>query len=140
MVSKISRITCLFLDADQLTVRITDVSEKPPQGSRYSNWARVCMVRSSNPREAKRFIFSPKVQTGPGIHPNLLFNWYTFPGGKAAGTRTRSWRPWWQGRKVNHSPPSSANVRNEWSYNSTPPIRHQSDDRKSFTFTEASEK
>jgi hypothetical protein len=28
----------------------------------------------------------------------------------------------WQGRVADHSPPSSAEVKNAWSYNSTPPI------------------
>jgi hypothetical protein len=28
----------------------------------------------------------------------------------------------WQGREANHSPPSSAEVQNVWSYNSTPPL------------------
>jgi hypothetical protein len=27
----------------------------------------------------------------------------------------------WPGRKADHSPPSSADVKNEWSYNSAPP-------------------
>jgi hypothetical protein len=28
------------------------------------------------------------------------------------------------GREADHSPPSSAEVKNSWSYTSTPPIRH----------------
>jgi len=45
------------------------------------------MVRSSNPSKGKRFIFPPKVQTGSGIRPNLLFNWYrgSFLGVKRPG-------------------------------------------------------
>jgi hypothetical protein len=40
------------------------------------------------------------------------------------------WVPWalslglkWPEREADHSPPSSAEVNNEWSYSSTPPIR-----------------
>ena len=41
------------------------------------------------------------------------------------GTGTK--RP---GREVNHSPPSSDEVKNEWSYVSTPPIRLHGVDRE----------
>jgi hypothetical protein len=36
--------------------------------------------------------------------------------------------------QVNHSPPSSAEVKNEWSYTSTPPLCFYSTDREKFTF------
>jgi len=29
-----------------------------------------------------------------------------------------------QGREIDHSPPSSAGVKNEWSYNSAPSVHH----------------
>jgi hypothetical protein len=46
--------------------------------------------------------------------PNLLYNWYrVFPGGKV--------RP---GRAADHSPPSSAEVMEEYSYTSTHPLGH----------------
>jgi hypothetical protein len=45
--------------------------------------------------------------------PSFLQNeyWGLFPVAKAAG------------READHSPPSSAEVKNAWSYTSTPPIR-----------------
>jgi hypothetical protein len=58
--------------------------------------------------------FSPHhcVQTGSGAHPA------SYPVGK--GTLSLGIkRP---GRKANHSPRSSAKVKNAWSYTSTPPI------------------
>jgi hypothetical protein len=36
-------------------------------------------------------------------------------------------------RKVNHSPPSSVEVKNEWSYTFTPPLRLHGLDRDNFT-------
>ena len=39
------------------------------------------------------------------------------------------------GHKVHHSPPSSAEDKNEWSYTSTPPVCLPGMDRDSFTFT-----
>jgi len=38
------------------------------------------------------------------------------------------------GYEVDHSPPSSAKVKNEWSYTSTPLICHHGVDREIFTF------
>jgi hypothetical protein len=40
----------------------------------------------------------------------------------------------WLGHKVNHSGPSSAEVRNEWGYVSTPPICLYGMDRKNLLF------
>jgi hypothetical protein len=37
-----------------------------------------------------------------------------------------------QGSEVNYSPPSSAQVKNEWSYPSTPPTRLHGMDRENF--------
>jgi hypothetical protein len=60
----------------------------------------------------KKFFSSRKVQTGSGAHPasysmdtGILFRGIQRPG-----------------READHSPPSSAEVRNEWSYTSNPPI------------------
>jgi len=39
------------------------------------------------------------------------------------GTGAPSPRINWSGHNANHSPPSSTKVKNEWSYNSIPPIR-----------------
>jgi len=40
-----------------------------------------------------------------------------------------------QGREVDPSPPSSDEVKKEWSYTSTPPIRLHGLDRDNFTFS-----
>jgi hypothetical protein len=54
-----------------------------------------------------------RVQTGSGAHPasHPMGTRDYFPGGKAAGPES------------DHSLPSSAEVKNVWSYNSTPPTR-----------------
>jgi hypothetical protein len=39
-----------------------------------------------------------------------------------------------QGREVHHSPPSTAEVKNEWSYTSTPPVYLHGLDTASITF------
>ena len=57
------------------------------------------------------------VQTGSVTHRG------SFPGTK------------WLRHEVNHSPPSSAKVKNEWSCTSTPPICLHGVDRANFTFT-----
>jgi hypothetical protein len=55
--------------------------------------------------------FFEHVQTGPGAHPaSCTMGTGSFPGVK---------RP---GRGGDHPPPSSAEVTNEWSYTSTPPL------------------
>jgi hypothetical protein len=40
-----------------------------------------------------------------------------------------------RGHKVNHSPPSSAEVKNEWSYTSRPPICHHGVDKETYVLT-----
>jgi hypothetical protein len=55
--------------------------------------------------------FFAQIQTGPGSHPaSCTMGIGSFPGVK---------RP---GRGADHPPPSSAEVENEWSYTSTPPL------------------
>ena len=41
----------------------------------------------------------------------------------------------WPGHKYDHSPRSSAEVKNEWSYTSAPPIRFHGVEKENFTFT-----
>jgi len=66
-------------------------------------------VRGSNPGGGEIFRTCPDRPRGP---PILLYNGYrVFPGGKL---RT--------GRDADHSPPSSAVVKKEYSYTSTPPM------------------
>jgi len=56
-------------------------------------------------------IFSAPVQTGPGAHPaNYTMGTGSFPGIK---------RP---GRGVDHPPPLAPNLKEEYSYTSTPPL------------------
>jgi hypothetical protein len=57
-----------------------------------------------DPRRAEDFSSSPCAQTGSGAHPSSypMVTGGSFPGGKA--------RP---GRDADHSPPSSAEVKNE---------------------------
>jgi hypothetical protein len=50
------------------------------------------------------------VHTGSGPHPATYFT----------GTRVPSLRAMQPGREAHHSPPSSAKVKNEWSYTTTP--------------------
>jgi len=67
------------------------------------------MVRGSNPGGGD--IFRP-FPDRPWVPPSLLYNGYqVFPGGKE--------RP---GRDADPSPPSSAVVKKEYSYTSTPPV------------------
>jgi len=50
------------------------------------------------------------VQTGSGAHPASC----------SLGTGVLSWGLKWLGHYINHRPPSSANLKNEWSYTSSP--------------------
>jgi hypothetical protein len=62
---------------------------------------------------AGNFSLHHHVQNGSGVHPASypIGTRGFFPGVK---------RP---GREADHSPPSSAKVKNAWSYTSTPPVR-----------------
>jgi hypothetical protein len=66
------------------------------------------------------------VKTNPGTHPTFcLMGTRELPG------------VMWQGHKVNHSPPSSAQVKKEWIYASTLPLCLHGVDREDlFTFTQ----
>jgi hypothetical protein len=83
--------------------------------SRYIDYAMSWMVQGSNPSRAKRFLFlfspkSPDWLCGPR---RLLFNGYqVLPRG---GVVKQS------GCEINHSPPSSAVVKNKRSYTCTSP-------------------
>jgi hypothetical protein len=72
------------------------------------------MIEGSSPSRGWEFSLHYDIQTVSGAHPaSLLSNGYQelFPWVK---------RP---GREADHSHPSSAEVKNMWSYISTPPIR-----------------
>ena len=62
------------------------------------------------------------IQTGSGAHPVSLSKCtgVSFNRGKAV--------------EVNHSPTSCAQVKNEWSYSSTPPVCLHGIQRDTFTF------
>ena len=72
----------------------------------------------------KRVFSSVGRPNRPWRPPSLLFNWYRefFPGVK---------RP---GRQVNHSPPSSDDIKNKWSCTSTTLICLNGVDREKSTF------
>jgi hypothetical protein len=84
------------------------------------------------------FSLRHRVQTGSEAHPA------SYP----VGNRVSFLAVKRLGREANHSPPSSAGVKNAWSYTSTPPVRcaylskrfvsmawYLVKDRDSFTFT-----
>jgi hypothetical protein len=81
-------------------------------------------VRGSNSGRGKRFFFSKITHTGSWSHtaPCSMGYWSLFRGAK---------RP---ERKVDQSPLSSAEAKNEWSYIATPPISLQGVARDNFTF------
>jgi hypothetical protein len=54
------------------------------------------------------------LQNGSGAHP------VSYPMGTGGALSLGVKRP---GREADHSPPSSAEVKNAWNYTSTPPIR-----------------
>jgi hypothetical protein len=86
------------------------------------------MVQGSNPSTAKifLFLFSPKFPDRLCGPPRPLSNGYqVLPRG---GVVKQAWY------EVNHSPPSSAVVKNEWSYTFTSPVCLQGMDRENFTF------
>jgi hypothetical protein len=68
--------------------------------------------------------FFAHVQIGPGT-------FCTMGTGSFQGVK----RP---GRGADHPPPSSAEVENEWSYTSTPPLGHEACYRVNFTFLHTS--
>jgi hypothetical protein len=76
-------------------------------------------------REGQKSFTSPYRPDRLCDPPNVLIKWYrlSFP---------RVKRPC---REVNHSPPTSAEFKNECSYTSTPPIYLHGVDRDAFTFT-----
>jgi hypothetical protein len=73
---------------------------------------RSSMVRF--PAGAGNFSLHHRVQNGSGSPSQPPIHWV--PGSLSLGVK----RP---GREVDLSPPSSAEVKNAWSYTSTPPIR-----------------
>jgi hypothetical protein len=82
----------------------------------YLSENRISHDRSSRvrfPAGAGNFSLHHRSQNGSGAHPISypMGTGVSFPGGKVAG------------HEADHSPPSSADVKNAWSYTSTHPIR-----------------
>jgi hypothetical protein len=65
-----------------------------------------------NPDISKRFFSFLKVQTSSNAHP----------ASSSTGSRVPSQEYEQQGHEIDHLPPSSAKVKNEWSYTSMLPI------------------
>jgi hypothetical protein len=72
----------------------------------------------------KKLVSSPETSRPSWGPPSFPFSWFwlSFPEVKQPG------------HDVDHSPPSSDEVKNEWSYISTPPIRLHGEIRDKFTF------
>jgi hypothetical protein len=117
-------------DSDKCLVLMTVFTMAPLHhssvlhSSRYSDWATGWTIRGSNLGRSKRFLPSPNRPDWLWDLPSFLSNgyWGFFPGSKAAGAW--SWP----------SPRSNAEVKNEWSYTSTPPICLYDIYRDNFTF------
>jgi hypothetical protein len=80
------------------------------------------MVWSSNPGRGKILSL---LQNNPDWlfgTPSLIFSGYP---GSTKGVK-------WLGHDVNHSPPSSPEVKNEWSYTFAPPLYLHGMDRDNF--------
>jgi hypothetical protein len=82
-------------------------------------------LRTSCRAGARDFLLSKSFQTGSGAH---LTSYPMGIGFRPPGAK----RP---GREVNHPFPSSAEVKNEWSYTSTLPVCCHHLDRENFTST-----
>ena len=97
--------------------------EEPRQRSQNSNWATGWKTPSSIP------VFGPDIYlftkiSRPALKPNQRpVTWIP-----AVLSQLKQPR-----RKSYHSPPPSAEVKNEWSYTSTPPIRLHGVERANFT-------
>ena len=91
---------------------------------RYEVYATGWTVRGSNPHRNIRFFCFPTQPYRLWDPSIFLYNAYrsSFQGLK---------RP---GREANHQSSSSAEVKNEWSYTSAPPLLLNVVDRKNFTF------
>jgi hypothetical protein len=98
-------------------MHITDIGYevRSRDSSVVYRWAMGWMIGCSCPGRAWKVQFSlhHRVQTGSGVHPVSypMSIKGSFPWGKVAG------------READHSLPSSAEVKNAWSYAFTPPIR-----------------
>ena len=91
---------------------------------RHSDYRYGWTVYGSNPGRGNKYFSSPQRPHQLRSPPNPLFNGNR---GYFSGANRRE-------RKVNHSSPSSAEVKNEWRYTSTPPYASMELDRENFTY------
>jgi hypothetical protein len=89
---------------------IVSVNNRFVLSSEVYCWDTGWMIGGSNPGN---FYFHHRVQSGSGAHPA------SYPIG-TRGSFSAVKRP---GRETDHSPPSSAEVKNARRYTSTPPVR-----------------
>jgi hypothetical protein len=73
-------------------------------------WVTTGSGGSSSPDRVQKFLLLHIVQTGSGVHPT---SYKMGTGGSFPGVKL-------QGREADHSPPTSAEVKNMWNYTSTP--------------------
>ena len=114
---------------DDLTAALLSRSSKwvHPEGCclirniRYCDEATGLTVRGLNSGRSKRYFSSPKSPGRLWYPPSCLFNCYP---ASSLGVNC----------EVNHSPPSSAEVANVWSYTCMPPICLRDGDDENFTF------
>ena len=89
-------------------------------GSKFKKWHSLTM---ESPTRSRYFSFHLKSQTGPGAHPASY----------SVGAEGSSLEVKRQGYEVDQSPPTSVEVKNEWSYTVTPPTCLHGVDMGNFT-------
>jgi len=88
-----------------------------------SDWPTGRATQGSSPGTGK-ILFSPQNRPDSIWGPiSLTFNEY-----QSSFLRVERWR-----REVDHSPPSSAEIKNQWSYASTPPMCFHDVDEENFS-------
>jgi hypothetical protein len=98
--------------ANNLFISVSKVGQEP-DSSAVQRWATGWMSGGSSPAGAGNISLHHRVHIGSGAHPVSY----------RMGTRALSLEVKQPACEADHSPPSSAEVKNAWSYTSTPPIR-----------------
>jgi len=100
---------CKLVDTFLRHIRMSN-GHRPSQRSRYRDYATVSTFRGSNSGRGRNFLSSPKRPYRLWYPLSIPLNgyWCSFPGLKRSG------------RDVDHSAPSSADVKNEWTFTSPP--------------------
>jgi hypothetical protein len=106
---------------------IMDVRGIARIAQRYSTGLRAGLSGIRVPAEAENFSLHRRVQTGSGAHPSKS-PIQCVPGALSLGVKP-------SGREADHSSPSSAEVKNAWSYAFTPANRLMTWHRQNFTYT-----